>query len=799
MRMKYWLIFACCTFFTLHISAQTGTIKGRVYNHKNNEPIPFTNIIIDGKPTEGTTSDIDGNFTLNGVQPGYVVVVATSVGFKKYVSESFLVTRSHPSTIELPMDELVVTLESVEIKPELFVKNEESPLSVQTLSVQDIEKSPGSNRDVSKVIQTLPGVSTGVAFRNDIIIRGGGPSENRFFLDGVEIPYLNHFATQGASGGAVGIINVDFIREINLYTGAFKANRGNALSSVMELNQIDGNRDKFGARFTIGSSDLALTVNGPVSKNSSLIFSVRRSYLQLLFSLIKLPFLPTYNDYQFKYKIDLNKNNQLSVISIGALDNNKLNTGIADPNEFQKYILGNIPSNDQWSYAFGLVYKHFRPKGYGTWVLSRNMLNNIQNKYRQNVEEPDSLLFNYKSQEIENKFRYESVTDLLAWKIIYGGGLEYAKYNNQTYQKVYFGGQLRTLDYNSAIDMVKWHVFGQVSKAFFNQKLELSLGVRTDANNYSKNMSNMLTQISPRFSASYSIITDKLSLNFNTGRYYQLPAYTTLGFRSNNGTLVNDSLGAKYIACDQVVLGLQLKPKQNSIITVEGFYKFYMDYPCSLIDSVSLASKGADFGTIGAEPVIPVSNGRAYGFEVLYREADLFKFNIILSYTFVRSEFTDINGEYYPSAWDNKHLFNITVGRKFKYNWEVGAKWRFAGGTPYTPYNVDKSSLVSAWDVQGRGYLDYSQFNSLRLKSFNQLDLRIDKSFYFKKWSLMIYLDVQNVLNFKADSPDILINTQPDGSIIKYTDGAGQQRYDLRSVPFQSGTVLPAIGIMIDL
>lgn len=778
--------------------AQNGTIKGRVFNHKNNEPIPFTNVIIDGKPTDGTTSDIDGNFTLNNVVPGYVSIVATSVGFKKYISESFLVTRSRIVTVDVPMDELVVTLESVEIKPELFVKNEESPLSVQTLSVQDIEKSPGSNRDVSKVIQTLPGVSTGVSFRNDIIIRGGGPSENRFYLDGVEIPYLNHFATQGASGGAVGIINVDFIREINLYTGAFKASRGNALSSVMELNQIDGNKDKFGARMTLGSSDLALTINTPVTKKSSLIFSVRRSYLQLLFGLLKLPFLPTYNDYQFKYKIDLDKKNQLSVISIGALDNNKLNTGIKNPDDFQKYILGNLAENDQWSYAFGLVYRHFRPKGYGTWVLSRNMLNNEQNKYRQNVIEPDSLLFNYKSQEIENKFRYENVTDLLAWKLMYGGGAEYAKYNNSTYQKVFYGGQLRTLDYNSSIDIVKWHIFGQISKAFFNQKLELSFGVRTDANNYSSNMSNMLTQISPRFSASYSIITDKLSVNFNTGRYYQLPAYTTLGFRNNRGTLVNDSLGIKYIANDQIMLGLQLKPRSSSIITVEGFYKYYMDYPCSLIDSTSLASKGADYGSIGDEPVVPVSKGRAYGIEVLYREADLFKFNIILSYTFVRSEFTDLNGDYYPSAWDNRHLFNITVGRKFKYNWEIGAKWRFAGGTPYTPYDVNKSSLVSAWDVQGRGYLDYSQFNSLRLRSFNQLDLRVDKGFFFKKWSLMVYLDVQNVLNFKADSPDVLINTQPDGSVIKYTDGSGQERYELRSIPAQTGTVLPAIGIMID-
>jgi hypothetical protein len=169
-----------------------------------------------------------------------------------------------------------------------------------------------------------------------------------------------------------------------------------------------------------------------------------------------------------------------------------------------------------------------------------------------------------------------------------------------------------------------------------------------------------------------------------------------------------------------------------------------------------------------------------------------------MTYTFVRSEFTDYAGQYIPSAWDNRHLFNVTVGRKFKYNWEIGAKWRFAGGQPYTPWDMDKSSLVAAWDAQGRGYLNYDAFNTLRLSSFNQLDIRIDKGFYFKKWSLMFYLDVQNVLNFQAQQPDLLVNTQEDGKVVKYIDDQGQERYNLRTIENSAGTVLPAIGIMVD-
>ena len=780
------------------VEAQSGVIKGRVFNHKNNEPIPFANIVIEGKPSQGATTDIDGHFTINKVEPGYVRLVASYVGYRKYLSEDFLVTNSHPVILDIPMDEMITSLETVEVKPSAVSRKDESPVALQKLTIQEIEKSPGANRDISKVIQSLPGVASSVSFRNDVIVRGGGPSENRYFLDGIEIPYINHFATQGASGGPVGIINVDFIREVELYSGAFLASRGNALSSVFEMKQIEGNKDKFGGRITLGASDFGLTLNGPVTKNSTILFSVRRSYLQFLFSLLKLPFLPTYNDYQLKYKIDIDKKNQLSVISIGALDNSTLNTGIKNPNEQQRYLLGYLPAYSQWSYAFGLSYRHFREKGYGTWILSRNMLNNEQVKYSNNVEVPDSLNLKYRSQEIENKFRYEGLTDLGTWKIMYGGGFEYIKYSNTTYQKIFLADSLRTINYSSNISFFKWSLFGQVTRSFFNDRLTLSFGVRLDANNYSNQMNNLLKQVSPRLSASYGIVPEKFFLNFNVGRYFQLPAYTTLGYRGNNGMLINDSLGIKYISVNHLVLGVEYLPSKNSKFSLEGFYKFYQNYPFSIRDSVSLASKGSDFNVVGDEPVTPTSKGRAYGFELLYRNSDLFKFNMIIAYTFVRSEFTNIHEQFIPSAWDNRNLLNVTVGRKFKHNWQLGIKWRYVGGTPYTPYDYNKSSLVQAWDAQKRGYYDYAEFNTLRLKSFNQIDLRVDKGFFFRKWSLMFYLDIQNLLNSRSQQPDILTNVQSDGSIVKYVDANNMERYKLNTSPNYAGTVLPSIGIMVD-
>ncbi len=779
--------------------AQKGKITGRVYDKKNNEPLPFTNIVIWGTNI-GSTSDLDGNFTFTGLEPGYVRLAATSVGYEDYVSEDILVTNSKTVYIEIPMTEKTVELEEVVVKASPFRKPLESPVSMRTLDISEIEKNPGGNRDISRVIQSLPGVSSTVSFRNDVIVRGGGASENSFYLDGIEIPNLNHFSTQGASGGPVGIINVDFIREVDYYSGAFPASKGRTLSSVFEFKQIEPNKEKMNYKATLGATDLGLSLNGPITENSGLLLSVRRSYLGFLFDVIGLPFLPTYNDMQFKYKIKFDKRNELSIIGLGAIDQFELNTGIEDPDESQRYILGYLPVNEQWSYTIGAVYKHFRDNGFDTWVLSRNYLDNRAYKYLNNVETDSLKLYDYLSSEAENKFRYERNIFIRDIKINAGAGANYARYTNSTFQRI-FTDTLETIDYDSKLDVFSYNVFGQISKKVLKDRLTLSLGVRMDANNYSESMSNLLDQFSPRFSASYAL-TERFSLNFNTGRYYQRPPYTTLGYRDNTGDLVNKDNGLKYISADHIVAGVEFLPDENSKISVEGFHKFYRNYPFSIRDSINLASKGGDFGTFGDEAVISLSKGRAYGFEVLARDKDLYGFNVILSYTFVRSEFQDKDGEYIPSAWDNKHILNLTVLKPLKKNWDIGAKWRFVGGAPFTPYDVMKSSIRPAWDVRNIPYLDYDRYNAERSGVFHQLDVRVDKQYFFDKWSLNLYIDIQNLYNFKLQQQNFLTNLDENGNPNVDPATANlpyeQQRYILRSLPNESGTVLPTLGIIVE-
>ncbi|MDX1284521.1 MAG: TonB-dependent receptor, partial [Draconibacterium sp.] len=410
------------------VFGQRASLKGKVADALSNEPLPFVNVLVSGTNT-GTITDIDGNFLLNGLEPGFIRIEASFVGYKKTISSEIEVSVANTNYIEILLEESSEEIDEVIVRASPFRKTEESPVSLRSIGIGEIEKSPGANRDISKVIQSFPGVQSTPAFRNDVIIRGGGPSESRFYLDGVEVPFINHFATQGASGGPVGIINADFLREVNYYSGAFPANRGNALSGVLEFNQIDGNTDKLKYQAAVGASELAATVEGPIGEKTTFVFSTRRSYLQFLFSVLELPFLPNFTDAQFKVRTRFDNKNELTFIGLGANDVFSLNEGIEDPTPDQEYILSSIPVNEQWNYTVGAVYKHFRDNSYQTLVASRSHLNNNSYKYFDNDDSSeDNKILDYLSEEIENKLRFENTTRINDFKLNFGANLDFVTY-----------------------------------------------------------------------------------------------------------------------------------------------------------------------------------------------------------------------------------------------------------------------------------------------------------------------------------------------------------------------------------
>ncbi|MFV0248724.1 MAG: TonB-dependent receptor [Tenacibaculum sp.] len=776
-------------------------MKGKVIDANSRKALNLVNIQIFGT-LKGTTTNEFGEFSISGAPLGYQQIQASLLGYSTVISTDYLITKEKIPYIIIEMQEDTKLLSEVSIKTKFFKKTLESPVSLQTLGLAEIEKTPGANRDALRVIQSFPGVASNPGFRNDIIIRGGATSENKFYVDAIEVPVINHFQTQGATGGPVGIINTDLIRKVDFYSSAFPSNRGNALSSIIEFTQKTGNPNRFNLRASLGTSDAGITMEGPIGKRTTYIASFRQSYLQFLFKLIKLPFLPTYNDFQYNIKTQLNNNSELTFMGLGAIDNFELNkevsNGVSDELTLKRnqIILNSVPINNQWNYTLGISYKIFKENGVQQYVFSRNQWKNRAKKYFLNdeLERAENLLLDYNSTETENKFRFENSLKKSNYSLNLGFNIELANYSNRTFQKIANTQSVLQRNFLSKLNFLKYGIFAQFSKTFFSETFGISLGLRFDGIDYNSAMKNMLNQFSPRIATTYNF-NEQWSWNSSLAVYQQLPSYTILGFRNNKDKLVNKK-GLKYIKSEHLVTGIEFKPSNLIKMSFEGFYKKYSNYPFSVTNQISLANLGADFGVVGNEEVVSNSKGRAYGFEILAQKKSYKKLYGILSYTFVKSEFKNSFDNYSPSTWDNRHLLTLTTGKKMLKNWQIGLKFSLVGGRPYTPYDYEASAVKTNYDISNRGILDFSKINQKRFKTYSQLDIRVDKIWYFKKYSINFYMDIQNMYASAPDSQAFLLPQEKNG--VRLTNPDNPSEYLLEEIPSSSGRIIPGTGLIID-
>lgn len=786
-RISFFILLCCLCW---NVFAAEYQIKGVVIDKSTRQPLEFVNVLVVGLGI-GASTDANGSFLITQVPPGIYRLQASFLGYKTELTPEYRVNHVTPY-VQIELEEENASLNEVVVTASPFQKVPESPVSLRVIGLQEIEKAPGANRDISKVVQNYPGVAfSPIGYRNDLIVRGGGPSENRFYLDGVEIPNINHFSTQGASGGPVGLIDADLIRSVKFYSGAFPADKGNALSSVLDFSLRDGDMERNSLKATLGASEVSLSSNGHIGNKTSYLVSVRQSYLQALFKILGLPFLPAYTDASFKIKTRFDSHNELTLLGLGGIDRMKLNSGIEG--EDAEYMLSYLPEINQETYTVGGVYRHYSQRHVQSIVLSQSYLNNRNVKYRDNDESSEeNLTLRLGSIEQETKLRMENTSSWSVWKVKAGFDLNYSRYKSNEYRKV-FANALREYDYHTDLSLWRWGMFASVDYAAPDKSFTASMGVRTDGNNYSDKMKELWRQLSPRLSVSYRLI-EGLTLSGHVGLYYQLPSYTALGFKGEEGEYVNRHLD--YISVSQESLGLSWTPNENMELSVEGFYKLYGHMPFSLSDQIPLSCKGNDYGTIGNEALSSEAKGRSYGVELMFKWLLTQKLNLSSSLTIFKSEFKDgEQGSYVPSAWDNRFILNMSGTYNFPKHWSLGAKVSCIGGSPYTPYDVEKSSLVEAWNVQGRAYYDYSRYNQERLPVFGQLDVRVDKTFYLKKCMLGFYLDIQNITASKLRQPDALMST---GQIENPSAPLSEQRYVMKSIRQESGTLLPTLGITFE-
>lgn len=765
-------------------------VAGRVIDARTRRPVPYAAVVVAGQEQLGASTDSLGRFRIERVRPGIFRLAASSVGYASALTPEYILSAATPP-VEIELAEDTLQVEAVTVLPSPFRTTVESPVGLRVIGLREIEKSPGANRDVSRIVRSYPGVSfSPVGYRNDLIVRGGGPSENRFYMDGIEIPNINHFATQGATGGPVSIVNADLVREISFYTGAFPADRAGALSSVLDFRLRDGNPDRQTFKATVGASEAGVSGSGHIGERTTWLFSLRRSYLQLLFKVLGLPFLPGFVDGQLKIKSRLNERDELTVLALAGFDDMRLNTD--QKGEDAEYLLSYLPHIRQETFTVGASWRHYAGRHVQTLSLSHSYLNNRNLKYRNNdASSEENLTLRLRGVEQKSALRFENRTQTGRWTLREGAELTRTTYDNAVWRRIYAGGAQLSA-YDAHLALVGWGIFFAADYRSANDRLTASAGVRADGCDFSGRTERVWEQLSPRVSLSWAL-SEAWSLKGSAGIYYQLPPCTALGFR-RDGVRVNRSL--RYMRVVQTGAGIDWRLRDRLIVSVEGFYKGYGRVPWSVADGVPLTCKGDDYGTVGDEELRPGARGRAYGVEAMARWQIPGRLHLVASATLFRSEYrSGDDPRYLPSAWDNRFVVNAGGTYDLPRSWSVGLRLSAVGGAPYTPYDEELSSLVEAWDAQGRSCYDYARYNAGRLDAFAQLDVRVDKTFYFRRCMLGLYLDLQNVTRSKLRQPDVLMST---GEVANPSAPAAEQRYRMKRIARESGTLLPTLGITVE-
>lgn len=812
MRLKQVVFLAISLFLsaTTLFAQRSGNIIGSVTDKNTSENLAGVTITVGGTSI-GSVTDSSGNFKLT-IPVGTYSITASYLGYQSLTLYNIEISSGNDRILSFELHPESKVLQGVVVNTNKYVSARATdmitPLSVQQLTSQEIQSNPGGNFDVSKVVHTLPGVglSNGVGERNDIIIRGGAPNENVYYLDGIEIPVLNHFQTQGSSGGAQGILNVSFIESLKLSSSAFDAKYNDALSSTFVIKQRNGNPDRLTGNLRASMTETALTLEGPLSRKTTFLSSARKSYLGLLFKMVDLPIRPNFWDFQYKINHRFNDKTTLTAIGIGAIDNFSFApTKKSTPENI--YVLRSTPYVNQWTYTFGFTLNRKIKNGFMNFIVSRNMFETTLDKFQdQNKIEQNRTLF-VKSHEAENKFRFDYNKFINGWRLSAGLDAQYVGYAGDVFNKIsneirdssgHIISPEKTIAFNSSINFWKYGFFAQAAKRFLNDNLLLSGGFRSDMNSMTITGNNPLKTFSPRLSASYRI-NNEWNINASTGIYFKAPIYTALGFKDSAGNYINKDMD--YTRSTHFVFGTEYMPKNSLRFTLEGFYKKYSDYPVSAATGVSMANQGTQFGSVGSERLLTKDKGEAYGFEIFAQQKMTKKIFYVVSYSYVVSKFSGTDGKLISSSWDNRNLFSATVGYKMKKNWELGLKYRFAGGNPYTPFDLTASQ--QNYMLLGRGIPDVALLNQKRLSNYNQLDFRIDKKFNFRKSSLCIYLDIQNLLMQKNETnPNYTFKRNANNTGFETTNGQHIEFNGSNAIPVilinKTGHPLPSFGIIYE-
>ena len=775
-----------------------GTVQGEALDALNLSPLTGWEVdVIQGQFKRVTTVDEEGYFEFTELPTGLYNVRALSPQGQIQTLHEVLVRSTKPTYVEL-LVERVTSLDEVAVRADAFHRTPETPLSIKNINRSEMMRMPGAVLDLSRVIQSFPGVLPKPSFGYAIAMRGGAPNENRYLLDGISLPTVNHFSIQGASGGAVSLINLDHIQGMDLITGGFPAEVDDALSGVLQLEGRNARTDRWGIRATQGGTDYGITFEGPIGENTAVTLSGRNSFSQHYFRLFNIPVLPAYQDAQLRIRHRISENKDLTIIGVGGWDKYRLYTE-GRGSDALLYNVGYIPEGEQQTEVLGARYRVFKDNGRWEYVLSRDHVGNQAEKFVGNTGTESDRQLDYQSGETNTRFNlsHHVVSDSWQWK--YGLNVVHRDYHldmwNVRYNNALGVARIDTADYEQQVSFQSLGAFTHLTKNYLDNRLSTSAGLRLDMHNLNLTTINPLAQLSPRVSAQYHINSD-WAVQGNLGRYSQLPpAITVLANAANNWSRYS------YAGIvNQAATGIEFQNGETYRFSLEGYYKYYSNMPYLWDDQMSFSQAIGAYVAVGDQVSSSVAEGRAYGLELFLQQKLKGTYWWTMSYNFGFSD-TRLNSsqDWTPTVWDNRHNINLVLGKVWGKGWQIGAKYRWATGTPYTPFNPETSAIATNWDVLQRGVFDVNNVMGERLASYSVIDVRLDKTYNKKNYSLTWFLDLQNFTSSDIPLMPYLTVERDEETRAPLMDPSTPGSYLVKTIASDTGRLLPTIGLILEI
>jgi len=723
------------------LRAETGRIVGQVTDQESAKPLNNTNVVVLGS-NFGAATDDEGRYSIQGLTPGTYSLSFSHIGYTPITRAEVIVSTVAPTIVDEELIPNAVIVTGVTVNLGLFSQQMSAPPGTKTLTGEEIRRFPGGFEDIVATVAALPGVAVVAGGgRNDLLVRGGGPSENLYIVNDIEVPNINHFGVQGSGSGALSFVNLDFVDRVHFSAGGFGVEYGDKLSSVLDIDLRPGRTDRYGGRVTISATQFGADAEGPVIGGGSGVFSARKSYLDLIFKAAGLPFIPVYTDYNLAARWDLPRGDRAMVIGMAAIDKIERDQSSAENRVFNAGLM----DNTQDQFVFGGAIRHLVPKGYLDVALGLN-----RSVYRfSQADSSEKKYFASDADETEYSFKTSRYhLGFLGGAMKAGFSAKLAAISNQTafadtiYDRngnrvpISMIGLPNQLDENG--NFVK-SAFYLEYKRGLTEKMNSTVGLRAD---YYDFITDKLYSTA-RFGLDYKA-NEMVTIKTTLGRYYQPPSYVWVV------NPINRDL--KALKSDMLLVGVEHLLREDLLIEIEGYHKWMSDLPAGGTPETSylvLTNAGVgfggredDFGSFGYRRLVSTGEGKTFGVELqlqkrytpggYYGQAGL---------TFGQSRYTAPNGKTYPSQYDQAVVFSVSGGYKPNARWEYSGKFRFWTGSPYTP-------VYRPADNGGKINNLPDEYLSKRLKPGHRLDLRVDRRFNLKSWGMVAYVDVQNVYDF---------------------------------------------------